>query len=290
MLLVTDVTGPVGRAVLAELANGPAAVRALLQPGGELPVQAPNIEAVRFDPTDAVSLQRAVQGVEAIFLSWPFSPQLAEAHMRIVAAAKAAGVRRLVQQSGVGADPNMCCARMLRWYGQAEVSVAAAGLEVTRLRPSMLMQTLFEFAPTIAQQGVISGPFRSTRWTWVDARDVGAVAAVALRDPQHVGRTYTVTGSESMSYLHIADHMTRILGKPVRYTDITANEARGWLQGKGLSPVMIEAKLELWDACASSLINAPPTQVVKEVTGREPRTIDEFVRDYKQQFLTASAA
>ena len=152
------------------------------------------------------------------------------------------------------------------------------------------MQNLFEFAPSIAQQGVISGPFRSTKWTWVAARDVGAVAAVALRDPQHVGRTYTVTGSESMSYLHIAEHMTRILGKPVRYTDITANEARGWLQGKGLSPVMIEAKLELWDACASSLINAPPTQVVKEVTGREPRTIDDFVHDYKQQFLTASAA
>jgi hypothetical protein len=84
--------------------------------------------------------------------------------------------------------------------------------------------------------------------------------------------------------------MTRVFGRPVRYTDITANEARGWLQGKGLSPVMIEAKLELWDACASNLINAPPTQVVKEVTGREPRTIDEFARDYKKQFLTASAA
>lgn len=80
MLLVTDVTGPVGKAVLAELANGPAAVRALLQPGGELPVQAPNIEAAHFDPSDMASLQRAVQGVEAIFLAWQFSPQLAEAH------------------------------------------------------------------------------------------------------------------------------------------------------------------------------------------------------------------
>lgn len=290
MLLVTEVTGPVGKAVLAELANGPVAVRALLQPGGELPIQAPNIEAVHFDPTDATSLQRAVQGVEALFLASQFSPQLAEAHMRIVSAAKAAGVRRLVQLSGVGADPNMCCARMLRWYGQAEVSVAAAGLEVTRLRPSMLLQNLFEFAPAIAQQGVIAGPFRSTKWTWVDARDVGAVAAVALRDGTHAGRTYTVTGSESLSYPQIAERLSRILGKPVRYTDITANEARGWLQGKGLSPVMIEAKLELWDACASNLINVPPTQVLKEVTGREPRSVDEFLRDHRKQFLTAVAA
>jgi hypothetical protein len=57
-----------------------------------------------------------------------------------------------------------------------------------------------------------------------------------------------------------------------------------------LSPVMIEAKLELWDACASNLINAPPTQVVKELTGREPRTVDDFLRDHKKQFLTAQAA
>src|ERR1044072_569011 len=108
MLLVTDVTGHVGKAVIAELANGPVPVRALVQPGGEQPLQAPNIQAVPVDRADEVSLQRAVQGVEAIFLAWPFSPQLAEAHMRIVSAAKAAGVQRLVQLSGVGADPKMC--------------------------------------------------------------------------------------------------------------------------------------------------------------------------------------
>ena len=112
------------QAVLAELANGSTPV-ALLQPGGELPIQAPNIQAVHVDPADDLSLQRAVQDVEAVFLAWPFSPQLAEAHMRIVSAAKAAGVRRLVQLSGVGADPNMCCARMLRWYGRREVTPAA---------------------------------------------------------------------------------------------------------------------------------------------------------------------
>ena len=72
---------------------------------------------------------------------------------------------------------------------------------------------------------------------------------------------------------HIADpeRMSRILDKPSAYTDILRTKlAVGW-QGKGLSPVMIEAKLELWDACASNLINAPPTQVVKN-DRREPRS------------------
>jgi uncharacterized protein YbjT (DUF2867 family) len=291
MFLVTDVTGHVGRAVLAELANQPVAVRALLQEPVDLPIKAPNIEAVRTDPEDPTSLQRAVEGVEAVFLASQFSPHIAEAHLKIANAAKAAGVKRFVQLSTIGANPQMCCARMLRWLGQAETGVAACpDVAVTRLRPSYMLQMLFEFAPTIAQQGLIAGPFRSTQWSWVDARDVAAVAVAALKDPSHAGRIYTVTGSESLSFPQIADRLSHILGKPVRYHDITANEARGWLQGKGLSPVMIEAKLEFWDACASNMLSVAPNSVVQEVTGRPPRTLEDFIHDYKARFLSASAA
>lgn len=291
MFLVTDVTGHVGRAVLAELANQPVAVRALLQEPVDLPIKAPNIEAVRPDPDDPSSLQRAFEGVEAAFLASGYSPHIAEAHLKMANAAKAAGVKRFVQLSGVGANPQMCCARMLRWLGQAESGVAACpDVAVTRLRPAYMLQLLFEFAPTIAQQGLIAGPFRSNAWSWVDARDVAAVAVAALKDPSHAGRIYTVTGSESLSFPQIADRLSHILGKPVRYHDITANEARGWLQGKGLSPVMIEAKLEYWDACASNMLNVPPNTVVQDVTGRPPRSLEAFVQDYKARFLSASAA
>jgi uncharacterized protein YbjT (DUF2867 family) len=291
MFVVTDVTGHVGRAVLAELANQPVAVRALLPESGDLPIKAPNIEAVRADSADPSSLPRAFEGAEAAFLASGYSPHIAEAHLKLANAAREAGVKRFVQLSGVGANPQMCCARMLRWFGQAENGVAALpDVQLTRLRPTYMLQLLFEFAPTIAQQGLIAGPFRSTQWSWVDARDVAAVAVAALKDPSHAGRIYTVTGSESLSFPQIADKLSHILGRPVRYQDITANEARGWLQGKGLSPVMIEAKLEYWDACASKMLNVAPNSVVQEVTGRAPRTLEEFVQDYKARFLSASAA
>jgi uncharacterized protein YbjT (DUF2867 family) len=290
MFLVTDATGHVGRAVLAELAGHPVAVRALQQEGFELPAQASNIETVTVDPEDAASLQKAMQGVEAVFLSAHISPQIVESQMRYVAAARSAGVKRLVQLSGVGADAGLCCTRVLRWLGEAETSVAAAGLPVTVLRPTYLMQLLLEFSASISQQGLIAGPFRSSNWTWVDARDVAAVAIAALKDPAHAGQRYIVTGSESKSWQQVAEQISKVLERPVRYTDITANEARGWLQAKGVPPVMIEAKLELWDACASSWINVAPNSVVKDLTGREPRTIDDFVREYRKRFLTASAA
>lgn len=284
MFLVTDVTGHVGKAVAAELANLSVAVRALTPELADAPALPPNVEVMRCNFADEASLSRAVEGVEAAFLACPYTPQITEAHMRFVRVAKSAGMQRLVQLSGVGANAAMCCARLLRWFGEAEASVAASGMKVTRLRPTMQFQTLLEFAPSIAHQGLIAGPFRSTRWTWVDARDVASVAVAALRDPAHADQTYTVTGSESISFPTVAERLGQAFGKVIRYTDITANEARGWLQAKGVPPVMIEAKLELWDACASNLINVAPTNVVKEVTGREPRSLEEFASDYRRQF------
>ncbi|MGH8176486.1 MAG: NAD(P)H-binding protein [Steroidobacter sp.] len=284
MFLVTDAAGHVGKAVIAELANHSVAVRVIGQDPAELLAAPPNVEIVRCNPADEMSLQQALQGVEAVLLACPYTPQITEGQMRLVAAAKRAGVARLVQLSGVGANAEMCCARMLRWFGEAEASVAASGLKVTRLRPTMQMQMLLEFAPSIAQQGLIAGPFRSTRWTWVDARDVAAVAVAALRDASHADQTYIVTGAESVSYHDVAERLGGVLGKSIRYTDITANEARGWLQAKGVPPVMIEAKLELWDACASNLINVAPTNVVREVTGREPRSLEDFATDYRTSF------
>lgn len=296
MILVTDVTGPVGKAVVAELAeqsvpvrvlspDGAAAAATIADPDSPLyPKLAANVEWIRATPCDASQLSTAMKGIEGVFLASSMSPKIADEHLRVVTAAKSASVRNVVQLSLVGANADLCCTRVLRWFGQAENSISTDALAITRLRPTFFMQNLLEFATSIAQQGTIAGPFRSIELSWVDARDVASVAIRALQDSAHAGKTYTVTGAETLNYRQVAERLGNILGKPVRYVDITANEARGWLQAKGLQPVMIEAKLELWDACSSNLINVAPTDVVQQVTGRAPRTIEDFARDYRARF------
>jgi uncharacterized protein YbjT (DUF2867 family) len=284
MLLVTGATGNVGKAVLNELAGQPIAVRAFTRDPGKLTVRASNIEVVQGDPSDIESVQRAFDGIEAAFLASSFSPQMSVLHTKLLGAAKAAGVQRVVQLSGIGANSEICCARALRWLGQLEKLAQTSGLQVTYLRPTFFMQNLLQFGGSVASQGLIAGPFRDGQWTWVDARDVGAVAAAALLDDSHAGRTYTITGTESLSYAQVAERLGQVLDKSVRYVDITANETRGRLQAAGLSPVMIEATLELWDACASNLINVAPNDVVQRVTGRAPRSLEQFATDYRPRF------
>lgn len=283
MLLVTGATEEVGKAVLAELGGKPVDVRVLVNDASRLGTLPENIHVVQGDCADDETLRRALQGVEAAFLASEMCQQMPELHARFVAAAKAVGVPRIVQLSGVGADSGMCCARILRWLGQVE-NAAQGAASVTHLRPTFLMQHLFKFYSATGPQRVIAGPFRSGKWTLVDARDVGAVAATILLNPEFAGRSYTVTGGEALTYMEVAERLSRVLDKPVKYVDITSNEARGRLQAAGAAPVMIEATLELWDACASKLINVQPTQAVKEVTGRAPRTFEEFARDYRERF------
>jgi uncharacterized protein YbjT (DUF2867 family) len=287
MLLVTGATGKVGSAVLAELANRSHRVRALVRDPARLSVHAPNIEVVKGDFADAASLDAAMVGVEAAFLASAFDPRMTELQMNFVEAAKRAKLTRVVLLSGVGANAQQCCVRTLRWHGQVEASLQIAGIQTTSLRSAFFFQNLLKH--TVLKDGIIAGPFRGILWPWIDARDVGAAAAAALTQPQHVGKTYTLSTPEPLSYHDVALRLSSVLRTPIKYLDISANETRGRLRAEGASPVMIEAKLELWDAFASGYIKVEPSQIVKEVTGRDARTLEDFARDYRDRFLTEAA-
>jgi uncharacterized protein YbjT (DUF2867 family) len=288
MLLVTGATGNVGSAVLAELANKPIAVRALVRDPAKLTVRAPNIEVVVGDFGNPASLDAALIDVEAAFLASSFDVRMAELQLQFVEAAKRAKLSRVVQLSAVGANACQCCVRTLRWLGQVESALQNSSINTTRLRAAFFFQNLLKFSDSIVREGLIAGPFRNIKWPWIDARDVGAMAAALLTDTTHAGNAYDVASPEALTYHEVAERLGRALQTPIRYLDISANEARGRLQLGGGSPVMVEATLELWDAFASGYIKIEGNQIVKTITGREPRTLEDFARDYRARFLRAA--
>lgn len=288
MLLVVGASGNVGRGVLGALSKESAPVRAFVRDPGKLGPQPSHVEVVRGDFSESASVERAVDGVETMFLASALAPNMVEQQKSLIAAAKRAGVRRVVQLSCVGASAKRCCARTLNWLGQIEEAGALSGLEFTTLRPAFYMQNLLTYAPAIRRDGVLSGPFRATRWTWVDTRDVASVAALAMRDSKHAGKTYTLTSNDRYSYTQVAELLSAAAHRPIRYVDITANEARGRLQASGREPVMIEAMVELWDACTAELLQIEPTATIRELTGHEPLSLADFIRDHREDWLSAA--
>ena len=288
MLLIVGANGHVGRAVVSDLANQSRRVRALVRNPSAFDLRLPNVEVAAGDLGDVNALQRALEGVDTAFLASRFGPNMAEQQIRFIELAKAAGVRRIVQLSGMGADMDRCCVRAFSWYGQVEKALLASGLEHTRLRPTIWMQSLLKGAAEIASQGVIYGPYRNVPWVWVDARDVAAVATAVLTHEQHNGKCYTLTSSEALTFSELAARMTAVLNRPVRYFDVTTNEMRGRLQATGASPLMIAAILELCDAYVSGFLHVEITSAVQDITGRAPRTIEQFLVDYRDVFVRAA--
>jgi uncharacterized protein YbjT (DUF2867 family) len=288
MLLVTGATGNVGSAVLAELANGPHHVRAFVRDPARLTVTAPNIEVFVGDFADDSSMKKAFDGVESAFLASALDARMPELQKRFVNAAEGARVKRVVQLSAIGANASQCCVRALRWMGQVEDSLKRSSISTTHLRSASFYQNLLSFSESIATQGVIAGPFRASVWPMVDARDVGAVAAATLTDASHAGKSYEIMSGPSLTYHEIAARLGAALETPIRYVDVSASESRGRLTATGKSPVLIEAVLELWDAVASGYIKAEPSNLIENITGRAPRTLEDFARDYRAQFARAA--
>src|SRR5262249_56464091 len=102
-----------------------------------------------------------------------------------------------------------------RWHAQREGHIADAGLPWTSLHPPFFMQNLLRSAAAIAAQGVLVASMQAGQIAMVDAYDVAAVAVAALTSDGHVGKTYTITGPEALSFQEVAQKLAAAIGRSV---------------------------------------------------------------------------
>jgi uncharacterized protein YbjT (DUF2867 family) len=284
MILVTGSTGNVGTQLVKELVARYTPFRALVRTNMDAErLRAQGIETIIGDFAEPESLRVALQGIERVFLlcsSGPMQPALEET---VVNEAKRAGVRHLVKLSILAADSQSECV-FFRWHGQSEEAIQASGLEYTFLRPNSFMQSFVrDFAYSIAQEGEFRVPVADGKISFIDARDIAAVAAIVLRERGHEGRTYDLTGPVALSYADAATLLSVRLGKQVNYISVPANAARQeiWLQGMPLW--LVDGLMALFDFARQGKA-AVVSPVVKQVTKSNPRTLEAYFHENIQAF------
>jgi uncharacterized protein YbjT (DUF2867 family) len=115
--------------------------------------------------------------------------------------------------------------------------------------------------------------------TWIDARDVGDVAAKVLTSPGHENKAYTLTGREVITTAEALAILSRIFGRQFSYVDVPEEAARHHLEGTGLPLWLVDGFLELsW--LIKSGNSGEATGAVKQILGREPRTLEEWAKEY----------
>jgi NAD(P)H dehydrogenase (quinone) len=218
-------------------------------------------------------MRAALEGASTLFLV-PAEESLDRVaqHKTAVDAAVAAGVRRIVYLSFVGASADATFT-LARDHWATEQRIRAAGIAFTFPR----MNLYLDFLPRMVVDGAIAGPAGNGRAAIVARDDVADVVAAVLTGDGHDGSTYDVTGREALSMADVAAQLSSLTGAPVRYVDETLEEARASRASFGAPDWQVEAWISTYTAIASGALETV-TDVVDRLTGHPPMTLAEYVR------------
>lgn len=286
MILIVGATGLVGSATVRHLTACGVPVRALVRSAEKAaPLANPGVEAMVGDLEQPVSLEAALDGVTRALLISPLHPRQVAWQGNFVEAARRTGGVHIVKLSGLGTAPDSPL-RSGRWHAQTERHIADAGLPFTYLHPPFFMQNLLRSATAIAAQGVLVASMQAGKIAMVDARDVAAVAVAALTSDDHVGKTYTITGPEALSFQEVAQKLAAATGRALTYQDVPLAAVQREMVATGLPEWLVDVRMEFATALRDGYA-AVVTDTVQAVTGQPARTFDAFAREYVALFRGA---
>jgi uncharacterized protein YbjT (DUF2867 family) len=282
VILVTGATGKVGQEVVRQLAAASVAARALVRdPAGASHIRIPGIEIAVGDLAKPETLAAAFSGVERLFLLTSAAPDQVELQANALAAALRAGVQHIVKVSVAGGPDSGT--QIGRWHWATEKQIEASGIGFTFLRPTLYMQQMFAYAPTIAARGTFSAPMGTGEIALVDTRDVAAVAACALTEPGHGDHIYDLTGPEALSYESVAEAISQAIGKKVSYVHVPPEYAKKQMLADGV-PRWLADDMIILTASFREGYGAGVTSTVADVTKRKPRAFRQFAKDHARVF------
>jgi len=276
-ILVIGATGTVGSQLVMQLGQRGEEVRAATrQPATARRRSAGASELVEFDFERPETFAPALEGVERVFLiARPGDEQADRVAVPLIDEMRRQGVRHVVNLTAMGVE-------MLEGMALKKVEryLEDSGIGFTHLRPNFFMQ-VFSGGPLltdIRSTGAIHVPAAAARISYVDVRDIAAVAAAALSEAGHVGRAYTLTGGEALDHHEIARAISEAAGKTVRYVPISEDAARRAIEGAGLPPERAERLVGFYRLVRHGFCT-PVSPDVHTVLGRPPISFARFAKD-----------
>lgn len=283
MIVVTGPTGNIGSRLLPRLAERGAAVRAVAHsPERRAAIEELGIEAVEADFDRPDSMVRAMEGCDQLFLLSPTHPDIPRRETAAIDAARRAGVSSIVKLSSMGAAAESPC-DLLRRHGEAEAHLMASGLEYTILRAACFMPVHLLPVQTVTATGTWYGMTGDGAHAYIDLDDIAAAAAAVLTTGGHAGAVYELTGPRAITMPEAAGELSEVLGTPVTYVDLPADDFRTALVGAGLPEWLVDGIVALYRIVRDGHL-ATVSRTVEELTGRPPGTYAEFAARHAGAF------
>ncbi|MFZ0224024.1 MAG: SDR family oxidoreductase [Candidatus Nitrosopolaris sp.] len=285
-ILVTGATGTVGGEVVKQLSSTGQKVRASVRSTTRVTSndKLKDVELMEMDYNKPETLVTAFKGADKHFVLTPASPKAAELAANLVKEAKKNGIKHIVKQSVMGADSELDVAH-LRLHRQAEKMIEESGIPFTFLRPNDFMQNFVNFySPTIKSDNALYLPAEDAKVSFVDVRDIAATAVKTLTDDgKHIGKAYTITGPEALSYSRAAEILSNVTGKKISYVNVSEEDTRVGMKAMGWDDWLINTTLQIFDLERKGYASKVSSDV-EEVLGQKPISFSQFAKDYAQAF------
>ncbi|WP_217583694.1 SDR family oxidoreductase [Microbacterium sp. GbtcB4] len=271
-VFVTGATGSVGSAVVAHLASKRQQVVAAVRNDSAVDFAAGVAKRPFAFSGDADTMKRALEGCDRLFLMRPPPVEDVERYLfPMIDAAMERGIRQIVFLSLQGVQHNKAVPhyRVEKYLEQIEAPY-------TFLRPNFFMQNL----STTYREGIREGdeiylPAGHAFTAFIDADDIGAVAAAVLTSPGHLRKKYTLSGEQTLTYRHVARILSNVLGRPIRYARPSEKDYLATLAERGYPEDYIDVQRMIYRVVRLN-ISAFPNRQVRKLTGRRATTFREF--------------
>lgn len=273
-VLVTGATGNIGKYVVSELIKKGEAVKAALfnVEKGEL-----DCEKVQFDFLNKATFDDALKDVDRIFLVRP--PQLADPKkdMRpFLDAVRAKGIKQVVFVSLLGVEKNPIVP-----HRKIEDMIREMAIPYTFLRPGFFMQNLSTtHQEEIRARDEIFVPVGKAKTSFIDTRDIGAVAAQCFVDEKHIFQSYTLTGNEAIDYYEVAKILSEVLGRNINYKNPGLLKFRRETINRGIKKEFANVMTMLYLLTRMGTAEKV-TDDLEKVLQRKPISFKQFACDHK---------
>jgi len=281
-VLVTGATGNIGRPLVSQLLANGCRVRALSRnpESAQLPS---GVDVVRGDLSSPATLDRALDGIDAVFLVWigPLAPAAA-AIERLTANAA-----RIVFLTAPHRTPHPFFQQpnaMAAVHAGVEELIQRSDREWTFLRPHVFaLNCVHWWGPQIREGNVVRWFYGDAATAPIDERDIAAVAVRALCDDGHGGKDYVITGPESLTQREQVRIVGDAIGRPLRFEELSHDAARQQLLA-GVPPSIADMLLNAYAAAVG--LPAWVTTTVEDVTGSPARSFRDWAAAHAEDFLT----
>lgn len=285
-ITVIGATGRVGSAVVQRLLNAHTAVRVLVRDPGKATRHFgdnPRLESVRIHLDDPAAVATGLSGSDAVFVA--MGSIGAEANLQrivIQAAAVTPRLRQLVCLSVLNAGPGSLGINQ-RGHWSLDFAAQVAGVPYTTIRPAVFSASMLAGASEIKMSRTWTGLAGTGRVALIDHRDTADAAVRVLTEPSTWGQHHDLTGPRQVSWPEALEALSTELGETVTFRTSSAIELIQRLTQAGVTPGQAELLVTReWTIMAGE--SERTTGTVRDLTGHEPRTIEEFFHENRDLF------